>query len=246
MEDFRKNKFQRAGRPDTKVPVESSWGTRLTNVRGGNRPLDVDNSQANPFARKEAARQAALADAPPVVEQTPVPTTRGGLRESPALTEARLAEEQRRRNVKAESERAAQPVLSNEDKLAILEAFKARHRDSKKPDHFWGTDFNVEQLHRAMAQLSNQGQVQWNMAGLEIAHDKLLKGGFYEIPNRIRGVWSAPEPLDDGNGNGKPVTVTKRADNDVPQAEPEPTRAELLALPFDELARRSRARNRRA
>jgi hypothetical protein len=226
-DEIRQNVFNRRS-VQKKANVDSSWGARLSQVR---QHTDSNGNLASRFGDSVYGKRekAVVPESPKVLK------TRGGMRETEALTSARLAEQARREALKN-----PQPVYTEPDALdtaAIAQSFVDRHSNSKAADFFYPTPWNNEQLLRAMQYFTAIGKVEWNSVGFDRVHKKLLSEGYYEPVRRLRGM-AAP----------------KQFAQEIPVAPAEPQKpalnayvhdagekARLKSLPIDELAKLARA-----
>jgi hypothetical protein len=224
--DQRQNVFNR--RNIKKRDISSSWGVRVTEVR---QHKDSNGNLASRFGDSVYSKpeKVAAPEAPKVLK------TRGGMRETEALTSARLAEQARREALKN-----PQPVYTEPDALdtaAIAQSFVDRHSSPQACDFFHPTPWNNEQLLRAMQYFTATGKVEWNSAGFDRVHKKLLSEGYYEPVRRLRGM-AAP----------------KQFAQEIPVAPAEPQKpalnayvhdaeekARLKSMDMDELAKLARA-----
>jgi hypothetical protein len=224
--DQRQNVFNR--RNIKKRDISSSWGVRVTEVR---QHKDANGNLASRFGDSVYSKpeKAAAPEAPKVLK------TRGGMRETEALTSARLAEQARREALKNPPPIYTEP--SALDVAAISQSFVDRHANPRAADFFYPSPWNNEQLIRAMQYFTATGKVEWNSAGFDSVHKKLLSEGYYEPVRRLRGM-AAPKEFTNAIP-AVPEEPQKPALNSYVHEAGE--KARLKSMDMDELAKLARA-----
>jgi hypothetical protein len=148
------------------------------------------------------------------------------------MTKAQILAARKAAEAKANVVEPVPAVLSDaRDTQAILEAFVARHSDPNAPDYFYPSDFNISNMTEAVLLYAANGQIQYNTAGFEAVHAKLLERdengrNYYEPRTRKRG--EAP---------AKRIVYVEGMRAGAPPATSEPMSLEEAAriIPLDEL-----------
>ena len=223
MVDDRQNVFNR--RNIKKKEIDSSWGSRLTEVR---QHKDANGNLASRFGDSVYAKPEKAA---PPAEAPKAPKTRGGTRESESLTAARLAEQARKESLKNPPPVYTEP--SSLDVAAISQSFVDRHSNPQAADFFYPSLWNNEQLTNAMQHFTRSGAVKWDSAGFDAVHKKLLSEGYYEPVKRLRGM-TAPKEF--AEPNASEVVSAPLSTQNVPDE-----RAKLKSMDLGELAKLARA-----
>jgi hypothetical protein len=221
-DETRQNVFNR--RNINRKEIDSSWGKRLTEVRSHK---DANGNLASRFGDSVYAKPTKA----PVAETPKVLKTRGGTRETEAVTSARLAEEARRESLKNPKPTYTEP--SSLDVAAIAQSFVDRHSNPQADSFFYPSLWNNEQLTRAMQHYTASGHVKWDSAGFDSVHKFLMSEGYYESAKRLRGM-TAPREFAKPNASGVVSTP-------LPAQNQPDDRARLKSMSMDELAKLARA-----
>jgi hypothetical protein len=222
VDETRENVFNR--RNIKKKEIDSSWGKRLTEIK---QHKDANGNLASRFGDSVYGKP----EKPASAETPKVLKTRGGTRETEAVTSARLAEEARKESLKNPKPQYTEP--SSLDVAAISQSFLDRHSNPQAADFFYPSLWNNEQLTNAMQHYTRSGHVKWDSAGFDAVHKFLMSERCYESAKRLRGM-AAPKEFAKSTSE---VVSTPPTQNQPD----EPSTAKLKSMSMDELAKLARA-----